>query len=211
MSYLLNPINGIIAPYVVPKAIDAATLATCMQELQNEMFIISPTYDPTNLTAGQRKYKSRKSFSFNPLGQQTSSHILFLLTSIVQEHLSSIWTNTFPDKIAGIEPQGLRYVTGGLFGPHADNAVWVPDTTKPLGGSFVINNPHRQISCVLCLNDDYEGGELYFQQLNQPTSTSVKLGAGDLVIFGSDDRYRHGVSEVTSGERFVLQLHFGPL
>jgi hypothetical protein len=51
--------------------------------------------------------------------------------------------------------------------------------------------------CVVYINDDFEGGELYYPHLNMSYTPS----AGDLVIHGS--RITHGVAEVKSGIRYV--------
>ena len=51
--------------------------------------------------------------------------------------------------------------------------------------------------CVVYINDDFEGGELYYPDLN----LSYTPSAGDLVIHGS--RITHGVAEVKSGIRYV--------
>jgi predicted 2-oxoglutarate/Fe(II)-dependent dioxygenase YbiX len=53
------------------------------------------------------------------------------------------------------------------------------------------------LSVLALLNDDFEGGELYYPDLN----LSYTPSAGDLVIHGS--RITHGVAEVKSGIRYV--------
>jgi hypothetical protein len=54
-----------------------------------------------------------------------------------------------------------------------------------------------EYGCVVYINDDFEGGDLYYPKLG----LSYTPSAGDLVIHGS--RIRHGVSEVKSGIRYV--------
>jgi hypothetical protein len=54
-----------------------------------------------------------------------------------------------------------------------------------------------QYGCVVYINDDFEGGDLYYPKLG----LSYTPSAGDLVIHGS--RIKHGVSKVTSGTRYV--------
>jgi hypothetical protein len=55
----------------------------------------------------------------------------------------------------------------------------------------------------LFLNDDYEGGELYFEDLN----VSLKPKPGTLVFFPGFYTC-HGVSKVTSGTRINILSHF---
>jgi hypothetical protein len=56
---------------------------------------------------------------------------------------------------------------------------------------------------ALFLNDDYEGGELYFEELD----ISLKPKAGTLVLFPGYYT-RHGVKEITSGTRVNTLSHF---
>jgi hypothetical protein len=54
-----------------------------------------------------------------------------------------------------------------------------------------------EYGCVVYINNDFEGGELYYPKLG----LSYTPSAGDLVIHGS--RIKHGVAEVKSGMRYV--------
>lgn len=54
----------------------------------------------------------------------------------------------------------------------------------------------------LCyLNEDYEGGEIYFPQY----SISIKPSVNEFIFFPGTDYYMHGVSAVSSGNRLVVQ------
>ena len=53
------------------------------------------------------------------------------------------------------------------------------------------------LSFILNLNDDYEGGDLFFWE-----DRVVKLGKGDIVIFPSNFLFPHGVTKVTKGKRY---------
>jgi predicted 2-oxoglutarate/Fe(II)-dependent dioxygenase YbiX len=82
---------------------------------------------------------------------------------------------------------------GGWAGEHIDN--------------------HREAefmthSTVIYLNDDYEGGEIYFPKLN----FKHKPTRGDAVIFPcSGPEYVHGVTEVTSGTRYTIPMWHSPI
>jgi len=59
---------------------------------------------------------------------------------------------------------------------------------------------------IIILNDEFEGGNLFFPELNQRYG---KDDAGDLIIFSArNSKYAHGVSTVTSGTRYSLVLRF---
>jgi predicted 2-oxoglutarate/Fe(II)-dependent dioxygenase YbiX len=56
------------------------------------------------------------------------------------------------------------------------------------------------VSLVAYLNDEYEGGEIYFrlQELN------IKPKAGDLIVFPSTFAYPHRAMPVKSGVKYSL-------
>ena len=56
----------------------------------------------------------------------------------------------------------------------------------------------KHYSCILMLNSDYEGGELYFQH----HGLEVKLEQGDLIMFRGNAENLHGVKPIKEGKRF---------
>jgi predicted 2-oxoglutarate/Fe(II)-dependent dioxygenase YbiX len=58
----------------------------------------------------------------------------------------------------------------------------------------------RDISLLIYLNDEYDGGELDFKRL----SYTLRPQAGMLVWFPSDIRYEHMAKLVTRGCRYAL-------
>jgi predicted 2-oxoglutarate/Fe(II)-dependent dioxygenase YbiX len=52
---------------------------------------------------------------------------------------------------------------------------------------------------IIYLNDEYEGGELFFPKYN----IHIKPEPGTLVFFPSTNMYAHGVTEVTDGIRYT--------
>jgi hypothetical protein len=59
----------------------------------------------------------------------------------------------------------------------------------------------RDFASVIYLNDGYEGGDVYFTQLD----LAVKPRAGMLLAFTSEWHHEHGVTEVVTGEQLTLQ------
>lgn len=59
-------------------------------------------------------------------------------------------------------------------------------------------------SCILMLNSDYEGGELFFQH----HGIEIKLEAGDLIMFRGNAANLHGVRPITSGHRTNVIIFF---
>jgi prolyl 4-hydroxylase len=88
--------------------------------------------------------------------------------------------------------QVLRYRGGQEYRPHCDSSV-------------EMENP-RAITAVIWLNDDFDGGETCFDQLN----VSERPATGDLLFFtntlpdGSPDlRSRHAGLPVKSGTKYL--------
>jgi predicted 2-oxoglutarate/Fe(II)-dependent dioxygenase YbiX len=81
-----------------------------------------------------------------------------------------------------------KYAEGEEMGQHTD---WNEDQ-KTLEYSFVIY-----------LNDDYEGGELWFSKQD----IKVKPKAGSIILFPSKEPYLHGSLKLTSGRKIFIP-HF---
>lgn len=98
--------------------------------------------------------------------------------------------------------QFLKYdeVRRGHFLAHTDNAYYDGQ------GAFRYTSPHRMLTCVAYINDDYEGGEIIFNTVRDDAGHVVKLKpkVGELVIFPSDIRFMHEVLNVTKGRRYSI-------
>lgn len=71
------------------------------------------------------------------------------------------------------------------------------------GKPVMTNGYYKYNLTVICyLNDDYVGGEITFPQFD----IKIKPAAGDLIMFPS--RYRHGVLQMHSGNRYSLPSWF---
>jgi hypothetical protein len=91
-------------------------------------------------------------------------------------------------------PALVRWLPGQYQNPHADKELHEGENRgKP--NDF----PYYDIAGLFYLNDDYEGGELYFP--NQGIQFKPKRGAA--YFFPGDMNYIHGVTEVLSGIRYV--------
>jgi len=78
----------------------------------------------------------------------------------------------------------LKYREGDFFVAHTDASKEYP----------------RQVSLVYYVNNDYEGGDLYFPFLD----VKIKPLAGELVLFPSDYLFAHEATKVTSGVKYAL-------
>ncbi len=91
-------------------------------------------------------------------------------------------------------PEILRYRDGGKYVPHADSENWI-DTERRW--KRVIN---RDLSILIYLNDEFEGGEISFSNFG----FDLKPSSGLLVAFPSDHRYLHEAQLVKSGVRYAI-------
>jgi hypothetical protein len=91
-------------------------------------------------------------------------------------------------------PDLMRYHEGGYYVRHADSENM---DVKTKTWSKVID---RDLSLLIYLNDDFEGGELSFYKFNY----QVWPRAGGVAMFPSDHRYLHQAEKVTKGRRYAI-------
>lgn len=91
---------------------------------------------------------------------------------------------------------GMKRLYGNIMDTGAENPAHDDD------GDHYEGKPEVELhySCILMLNSDYEGGELYFQHHN----LEVKLEEGDLIMFRGNAENLHGVRPVEEGRRFNI-------
>lgn len=91
-------------------------------------------------------------------------------------------------------PKVLRYGPGHHYGTHADNCH------RERSQNFWTKKIDRDVSLLMYLNEDFEGGSLTFEKFAYEFQPRV----GDLVLFPSDNRYKHGANPVKSGVRYAV-------
>ncbi|KAM3872863.1 prolyl 3-hydroxylase 3 [Diretmus argenteus] len=90
---------------------------------------------------------------------------------------------------------------------HVDNCLLEPETKQCWREPPAFT--HRDLSAVLYLNDNFDGGEFFFTNRDAKTVTArVKPSCGRLVGFSSGPVNPHGVTAVTAGRRCALALWF---
>tara|TARA_B110000093_G_C12900085_1_gene380025 strand:- start:264 stop:956 length:693 start_codon:yes stop_codon:yes gene_type:complete len=91
-------------------------------------------------------------------------------------------------------PDLMRYMPGGYYKTHSDSELF---DVKTGSWNKVLD---RDYSLLLYLNDDFEGGGVYFPLFNY----TFKPSKGDLLVFPSGHLYLHEAQLVTSGVRYVI-------
>jgi PKHD-type hydroxylase len=105
------------------------------------------------------------------------------------EHNALFISAVLPHRV--YPPLFNRYGEGMYFGTHVDGAVRV------IPGSAQTLRTDLSATLFLTAADSYEGGELVIE--NDFGSETLKLDAGDLVVYPSTSRHR--VTPVTRGSR----------
>lgn len=82
----------------------------------------------------------------------------------------------------------LKYENKGFYKYHVDHA-----TTAP-----------RTFSCILLLNDDYEGGRLCFRNPDGSEEMEIESKSARLIVWPSNFLYPHTVKPVTKGTRYSV-------
>lgn len=131
----------------------------------------------------------QKTLELDPLGDKTK------LASII--HFCNVFINEHYDLDAPLEfKRSFIHImqAGSEIDSHNDDGDIYEG--KPEG--------EKHYSAVLVLNDNYEGGDFHFDNLD----ITMPLEAGSLIIFRGDLERLHGVSEVTSGYRVSMPIFF---
>lgn len=130
--------------------------------------------------------------TWNTLEKTNSDVIMVIANAILR--MKPIVENFFNVKAFPTKPALVRWTPGTLQLPHADKELHLGDDAgKP--NLF----PHYDLAGLFYLNDEYEGGELYFPNQN----VQFKPKKGGAYFFPGDMNYIHGITEITSGERYT--------
>jgi predicted 2-oxoglutarate/Fe(II)-dependent dioxygenase YbiX len=108
----------------------------------------------------------------------------------ILHNLSEGYIHNFPDASVTSDEgyQVLRYEIGQFYKTHVDHHP----------------GANRVLSCVVGLNDEYEGGEFCLWD----GAVKYTLGKGDVLFFPSNFLYPHSVEKVTSGVRYTIVTWF---
>jgi predicted 2-oxoglutarate/Fe(II)-dependent dioxygenase YbiX len=82
----------------------------------------------------------------------------------------------------------LKYEQGGFYKPHVDSCKEI----------------HRELSIIIFLNNDFEGGYLKFYKPNGDIYFEVKPEPGSVVVWPSNFLYPHAATKVIKGTRFCI-------
>jgi len=128
----------------------------------------------------------QKRFSHN-VDQETDPDFQYInktITKAITESSLS-YANDYNIDIGSLMPLSIsKYLTGKSMGPHVDDYG---------------NGDNPNISVVLYLNNNYEGGDLYFKEQD----IKIKPEPGSIVIFPSVEPYYHESLPIESGVKYM--------
>jgi len=84
--------------------------------------------------------------------------------------------------------QFLRYSQGDHYEYHYDQAP----------------GQQRSISCILFLNEDYEGGDIFFKNPDGQNEYTINKKKNRMIVWPSNFLFPHKVGPITKGERMSL-------
>ena len=82
----------------------------------------------------------------------------------------------------------LKYDVGGKYNLHTDDYSTTP----------------RQLSIIMNLNNEYEGGDLIFTDQKGNELKRYNLNKGSIVFFPSNFLYPHSIEPITKGARYSV-------
>jgi len=190
----MNPASRILmAPDVLTQEGIDALVSYIRSTRQNDLAVFDA--DATNRSTAvqwvvDKKVRNTQTVPVEPF----LPHLHDLLQNVIRDVVNPF----YGIEISGYEtPQLLRYGIGGMYEPHVDGeSLWM----KEDGTKVWRKSVERDLSAVIYLNDDFEGGEFIFPDLNIRVSPKPGL----LLCFPSSHLYRHGVLPVTRGERLAI-------
>ena len=140
------------------------------------------------VTAGHQGAKVKRNQQLDQSTSQARELVDFLLKVIERNEL--FVSAVLPNRI--FPPMFNRYEEGMHFANHVDGSIRV------LGSGHKLRTD-LSVTLFLSPKESYEGGELVVE--NDFGTQSIKLDAGDMIIYGATAR--HQVNPVTKGERLA--------
>jgi 2OG-Fe(II) oxygenase superfamily len=143
-----------------------------------------------------------------PLEQYNVGPVVMTGAYVYGEKIMKIASATYGRTLVHrLMPYYKKFLVGSDHDPHADCEALDQGVVDfmPRYSPSEFNTPVLiEVAANLYLNDDFEGGELYFPMRD----LVIKPKARQLILFPGGHEYIHGVKKVISGDRCVL---FSPL
>jgi predicted 2-oxoglutarate/Fe(II)-dependent dioxygenase YbiX len=176
---------------ILPNSLEIVELVEKTESSITENDVI-PKWSPWK-TSGESNYIFGKLKTSNLFKLETSSDdckkIYNSIYNAIQESFL-IYKNNVDQNIGSFSHFSIgKYLVGKMMGSHVD--------VDPNRESF-----EALFSGVIYLNNDYSGGELYFENQN----VLIKPDPGSMVVFPSNPPFFHESKRVVSGQKYVCTV-----
>ena len=186
--------NILIAPNVISKEGVAFIIEHAKRQKKEDLSVFDP--EQSNKSKDTKFSVDKKVRDTQMIDlEDIASEIIDLYRNVVLNVINPFYEFEVKDSEL---PQLLHYGIDGHYMPHCDGeSLWKPPGNEPL---IWRKSTDRDLSTVLFLNDDFEGGDFVFPELR----VRVRPEPGMLVCFPSTHEYLHGVEPVTKGTRYSI-------
>lgn len=96
-----------------------------------------------------------------------------------------------------------KWYPGEFQPPHSDceASIYIEEDQVKCDSFYNFSSLFLEYAALCYINDDYEGGEIFFPDYNK----IIKPSVNEFIFFPGTAYYMHGVKEVISGNRLVVQ------
>jgi len=161
---------------------------SCQQLYQ---YVLS-LHKPLEIDKQKVPWAEGDSFSWFDIPDKKLKKSIYQSKCIATQLISECFKKTVYPQFTDI----VLWRTGRRMIRHLDNGFRTHETFK-----------HRIISSVIYINDDYTGGETFIATEHGYDYIS-KPRAGSMICFLSNEQNKHGVNEITSGNRITLPIWY---
>ena len=149
---------------------------------QDAFSLMEEMQSPSKINPYPEYYKDRNGGTAFPYNNRVMD--ILKKYSVRANHIQKEFFN-LKDRVIVTKAFGSWWQPGQCGSPHID---------------AIEKEPFIEYSTVIYLNDEYEGGEIYFPK----QALSLKAKKYSAIFFpGNDYQYIHGVKEITSGSRYT--------
>ena len=166
---------------------------------------IIENFIPDDVLKKWQQYAGEAEYSRGTFASHTDSFFLYELDEYIKK-IEEIASYIFGVPLNRYDGNGLlnKWSIGDSLVVHTD----APTEFEQFIGKSVEYPPSPILySSIVYLNNDYQGGDIYFTGHNM----SISPPAGSLLLFPSTSMYPHEVREITLGNRYTFTLFLSNL
>lgn len=138
-------------------------------------------------------YNARVMDPIAPMSKNLYPYISEKFFAELRDRLSEISSDVFGKQVRNLSLSAHKWLPGAFASDHSDNSE--------LDGTPNAWRENKLVT-IIYLNDNYEGGNLYFRDHN----ISIAPEAGSMICFDVGIENVHGVTTIDSGDRYTMLL-----